>query len=1015
MPGPAVGIVLTAEDKASATIKQVDQNVRNLSKTAGGVGRDFENAGNKIRGATQHINAFLQGAGIGVGIGSFYALERILGRIVRIIPDLVSQGAQWANTINNISDLTGMSAQHASTLAGAQQILGGTTDGLDRAMVALARSAVTNQTAFHQLGIQTKDSNGHLLDTWQIFQNVRQAIAATGGSLLSTNAAQKAFGRGSADLIDLLKLSDSQFSLLASEARRDGLIIGDAGSQMGEDWQRSLNDMGAAWQGVGSQIFQAVGPTLISVANGITQWLQQNMDSLVRFAVQAVNFISGLIGGFLGIDFGAVTFTQKLNDAGNTAGTASPKIADLGKKQDQLGSSTNAATNAIQNQISAIDAQIRKIDQAKGAYDYRAQLQQAQAQLHKAEKELDDVRSQGALSSEMSALERAQAMMQHQTDIQKAQEAYQKQLDAIKKMRHDREFDLQKQALENQKAGLEQQLALQRQAVAGQRAMLAQQKAQLHDWATSQRKDIGTAFDGIGDKFKTIGDQARQAGIQFATAIKTAIFGSDTGVGPNNPFTGKAMITIHQPGLLDKIGELINGLAGFGKTLGDTNSWLQSTFHTDLVTVAGALIGLKIAMSIGSPLLTLLGKIPGVPGAPLPTGAGAPPPGGIVTPLVGAFGSFNGADLLARLKRFEAQAGDPNHSDPFANAILNFFGIKGRGQSQVPTGKNSYYGDPFAGGPPGPALPPGYVQSYSQMLPLSFYNQSLLGNGLPWPGNGSQAQNNSASYNIEDQFTPLFRRFWGDGSDILQSSEDQQNALGYIGTNTATIPDGIDARFPTGTQLDVTGGPIGVQNPDWLSKFARIGQVTDWNAGNLKVVGTAASGAMEIVTGSGKHLLVSPDPDGHSFDVTNRSGKTFKVDANTEYGKKLAAAISGSGYLHSHVDNTVDVSVKNRLTFGKTERNDEAFWYSGHGTAAWVYNSYVRLGEIRDNGKTSLRVGAAQSGGGTGHRDKLDVIHDDLRVLIAATRHQTNVVHRDLSARRSPASTSTRAAAGTGL
>src|SRR4051812_29031932 len=125
MPGPAVGIVLTAEDKASATVNRVQQNVEKLGKSAGGVGHAIGSGFDHASHAAAVFNSVLQGAGIGIGIGSFYALERILGRIVRIIPDLVSQGAQWANTINNISDLTGMSAVHASTLAGAQQILGG--------------------------------------------------------------------------------------------------------------------------------------------------------------------------------------------------------------------------------------------------------------------------------------------------------------------------------------------------------------------------------------------------------------------------------------------------------------------------------------------------------------------------------------------------------------------------------------------------------------------------------------------------------------------------------------------------------------------------------------------------------------------------------------------------------------------------------------------------------------------------------------------------------------------------
>lgn len=945
MADAQISIVAKAIDQASGTLGRIEKSVSGLEKSLG-----------RMSKAAGLVGTVFRGIGMGLGISAFFQLERVISDLVRILPDLVSKGAAWADTVKQITDATGMSAEHASTLAAVQQMVGGTTDNLGRAFAQLARSAVTNQKAFAQLGIQTKDANGHLLDAYDIFTNVREKISETGGSLLSTNAAQKAFGRGALDLLDLLKLSDPQWALYQQQAQKSGLILSESAIQASEDWQRTQNVLGAAITGLASQIFQGAAPALISLVNGITNAIQANMNNIVQFAVQAVNFVAGLIGGFLGIDFGAATLASNVNAAGTAADQAAPKVQRLGRAGQDLAAGTDAGTSAIQRQIDAIDAQIAKLD----AVDRRQQWHKEQAQLKKdieqARVDLAGVQGEYVFAAGMSAAEAELARQKKEDDIKTAQ---QKLAEAEKKLhqaRRQHARDMEKQMLEDQKTALQKQMQMQHQAVAAQKAMLAGQQKALRQWATTQKTDIAKPFQSISASLQQAALSARNSGQQIADAIQTAIFGSPgqgrtTLLGDN---AGGMGTTARSGGLIDKIGGLINALAPV------------ATGITNLMSSLG-IPGLIAAIAAW--------KIANIGG-----GVGGIGVGGLA---LGVLAAGTVASIQSILQgRTDVISGNLNINDippearPRTAAQRDWF--LSHGNQGVP------YNDPYAEAyhhrndylsTLGYQGPPGWAPEYADPNNL----QNFLFGNRNWYGNGSQATNNmaplgpEAANGIISAYGPLFERFLGDGSLVYQDQQDQTSALGDIGMNTAPIGDGslqttLGPNATVGINGWANGINAGVTNSGWSKLFSNIGDVSSWNAGNLKVIGTGPGDAIEMTTGSGGHILVRPDPNGHSFDVTNASGKTFNVEANTPYGKKLAAALAKSGYLTTHVGNTVDTRIKGALVFKAAEAHDEAFWYGGHGAAAWDYNIFKVLNSRLPASSTgnAMPAGENQPHGGGG-------------------------------------------------
>src|ERR1051326_1406000 len=61
-----------------------------------------------LRQMSQRLNAVLQGLGVGIGIGSFYAFERALGELLNVIPNLINKGNEWLGQLHDLQAATGM-------------------------------------------------------------------------------------------------------------------------------------------------------------------------------------------------------------------------------------------------------------------------------------------------------------------------------------------------------------------------------------------------------------------------------------------------------------------------------------------------------------------------------------------------------------------------------------------------------------------------------------------------------------------------------------------------------------------------------------------------------------------------------------------------------------------------------------------------------------------------------------------------------------------------------------------
>ena len=531
----SITIVASLQDRLSKPLQNIDRSTSRLEKQF-----------TKLSGAAQNAFQFY------VRYRIFNLISQGISAIENAIPSLIARGQEWAQTVDDIADSTGLAASRASTLAGVAQVLTGDADGLTKALGALSTAVVTDGSAWEKYGIRTRDANDRLLDTWTILGNVRRALADAGNGFLTTAAARDLFSRGGQQLLDLLTLTDRQFRMLEQDARRSGVVMSEAGLRAAEQWQRTQQRFEQSLTGIGNLVTTTVQPVLTRLVDGITEYIRANMTQIVGFVSRVVGFVTGVIAGFLGIDLQMASFAERIDAAGDASAKREATLGRSAKARASQAQGEDAYTKAVERQIGAIDRQLAAMSRQDSAQDAREEQRRLLTDIAAAKKELEQLRGEGIFAAGMSAAEAELARQAQAADIVDAQK---KVMDAQTRMREhgrDQAQQARREELEQRRASLQEQLAEHQKALSIQ--------------ASRERRAVSQAFGKGTDSLPGNIKQALQEG---SRELRDALGkGGDVGAGLRTAFDG----------LVTKLTEIWDSLS---KNL---PSWVDS-----LSTIAGHL------------------------------------------------------------------------------------------------------------------------------------------------------------------------------------------------------------------------------------------------------------------------------------------------------------------------------------------------------------------------------------------------------------------------------------------
>jgi hypothetical protein len=450
MPNFPLNLPISVSDAgATKQLSRISQSMEALTKHT-----------TKLSGAFQNAFQFY------VRFRIFGLINRAISSLENLIPGLISRGLEWARTLDDIRDSTGLSAERSSVLAGIVQVMTGGVENLTRALGALAQSTVNHGDELRRYGIKTKNANGELLDTWSILQNVRKALSETGNSFITTAAARDLFSRGGQTLLDLVTMSDKAFRMWTQDMKASGAVMSEEGLRITEQWDRTTRRLEMQITGVANTLLTAIGPSIMRFVDQVTEFVRANLKEIVSFLASVAGAVIGFASGLLGLNINLKAFAEKTEDVGKGSDKLRSKLGRFAETREQQAKAEDHYSDAIKRQIDAIDRQLARMTARDRAEDARRVQRELLKDIADAQKELSDLRGKSIFAAGMSAAEAELARQQQTADIVAGQE---KVAEARRKLaEHNRKIamDERRFELEQRKAGLQEQLAAHMKAIA---------------------------------------------------------------------------------------------------------------------------------------------------------------------------------------------------------------------------------------------------------------------------------------------------------------------------------------------------------------------------------------------------------------------------------------------------------------------------------------------------------------------------------------------------------------------
>lgn len=232
-----------------------------ITAEASGFTKTVEDVAGKLTGMTDQVNSqFGQ-------LGKMF--EEVQSKLL-LITGIIAGGKFFKEAINEANKLTGeamnlskrlgITAEEAAALNTALGDIYSDSETYIGAFDKFAKQLRTNEQGLKDMGLQTRDANGHLRDSNDLFREALGVVGEYKPGLDQTTAAQTLFGKGVEDVIKLQKLNNEVLEDAKKKNEELGLTVTKEGVEASKKYKAAMNDVGDVLLAVKNAIGQAVMP-----------------------------------------------------------------------------------------------------------------------------------------------------------------------------------------------------------------------------------------------------------------------------------------------------------------------------------------------------------------------------------------------------------------------------------------------------------------------------------------------------------------------------------------------------------------------------------------------------------------------------------------------------------------------------------------------------------------------------------------------------------------------------------
>ena len=319
-------ITISAVDKATATVRRVNDSISRLTRPFQDVGKSFKSLGREL--GFEKIGKNLgtigrEASGAARSIGSIIApMAAVTG--LGSVAGIAALAKNWANlsrSIDGSSHSIGISSGQLQSFQGAAQMVGVEASATTSSLDGLANTMQDaqwgrNQGAllmFNKLGIGLKKTKDGTWDVVAQYKAVASAIAKE-ASPQKQKLIARAFGME--NMLPFLRQGAAGIERYEAMVKRLGYVMGDEAVKRGKAFSLSLAGLGVVIDGVKNSIGDALIPAMKPLIDQFSLWLAANRELI---ATDIGNWAKGFATWINKIDWkeigdGIVKFGKGIGD-----------------------------------------------------------------------------------------------------------------------------------------------------------------------------------------------------------------------------------------------------------------------------------------------------------------------------------------------------------------------------------------------------------------------------------------------------------------------------------------------------------------------------------------------------------------------------------------------------------------------------------------------------------------------------------------------------------------------------
>ena len=224
----------------------------------------------------------------------------------KFFKEAISESNKLTGETMKLSKMLGVTGEEASTLRTALEDIGSSGDEYVDVFTKFARQLKNNEAGLNAMGIKTRESNGQLRDSTELFTEAVRSVSTYKAGLDQNTYAQTLFGKSIDDVMKFQKLNNGILEEAKTKNEELGLTLTQEGVNSTKAYKMAMNDVGDVLLGIKNVIGNAIKPVFTELAHWFAEvgptavFAFKVAIDLVVTAVEAALLVLKTLGRIIG-------------------------------------------------------------------------------------------------------------------------------------------------------------------------------------------------------------------------------------------------------------------------------------------------------------------------------------------------------------------------------------------------------------------------------------------------------------------------------------------------------------------------------------------------------------------------------------------------------------------------------------------------------------------------------------------------------------------------------------------